>query len=83
MQPVILKDVNILHACTQHPFNAPSSGTRKVKPISILLKQRQWVAVASAELYENVYLALDRQHASPHHSVFAGQMPLLLPNQQC
>jgi len=48
----------------QHPFNGPVSGwagTRKAKPIWILLKQeRQWVAVASAGSYTSPHLTPDR-----------------------
>ena len=60
------------------------AGTRKVKPIWILLKQRQWVAMASAGPYASLHLAPDRQpHQHPNHSVFTGRMPFLPPNQQC
>ena len=42
------------------------------------------VAVALAGPYSNnLHLTPDRNHASPHHSVFTGRMPFLLPNQQC
>ena len=59
-------------------------GTRKVKPIWILLKQEtvsgsgiSWAICKSAPC--------SRQITTPatHHSVFTGQMPFLPPNQQC
>jgi len=41
------------------------------------------VAVASAGPYTNLHLDPDTQpHHQPTHSVFTGQMPFLLPNQQ-
>ena len=36
------------------------AGTRKVKPVWILLMKRQWVAVASAGLYASLHQAPDR-----------------------
>jgi len=48
------------------------AGTRKVKPIWILLKQ-ETVSVASAGPYASLHLAPDRQprqHLTSHHSVF-------------
>ena len=60
------------------------AGTRKVKPIWILLKQEtlsgsgiSWAICKSAPR--------SRQITTPaaHHSVFTGQMPFLQPNQQC
>ena len=69
-----------------HPFNGPLprwAGTRKVKPIWILLKQEtvsgsgiSWAVCKSARR--------SRQITTPatHHSVFTGRMPFLLPNQQ-
>ena len=71
-------------------FNGPFlglpgwAGTRKVKPIRILLNKRQWVAVASAGLYASLHLAPDRkprQHFTTE--IFTGRMPFLPPNQQC
>ena len=60
------------------------AGTRKVKPIWILLKQEtvsgsriRWAICKSA--------LRSRQIATPapYHSVFTGRMPFLSPNQQC
>jgi len=60
------------------------AGTRKVKPIWILLKQE---AVSGS----GISWAICKQSAprsrqittpAPHHSVFTGQMPFLPPNQQ-
>ena len=51
-----------LHTCLTAlcPGLSGSAGTRKVKPIWILLSKRQWVAVTSAGPYASVRLAPDR-----------------------
>ena len=60
------------------------AGTRKVKPIWILLKQEtvsgsgiSWAICKSAPCSRQT------PTLAPHHSVFADQMPFLPPNQQC
>ena len=78
----------LLHTHT-HPFNGPFpglprwAGTRKVKPIWILLKQEtasgngiNWAICKSAPRSRQITTP------TPHHSVFKGQMPFLPPNQQ-
>jgi len=59
------------------------AGTRKVKPIWILLKQEtvggsgiSWAICKSAPLSRQITTP------APHHSVFTGRMPFLPPNQQ-
>jgi len=59
------------------------SGTRKVKPIGILLKQEivsgsgiSWATCKSAPHPKQITMP------APHHSVFTGWMPFLPPNQQ-
>ena len=59
------------------------AGTRKVKPIWILLKQEtvsgsgiSW-AICKSALHSRQITT-----PAPHHSVFTGRMPFLLPNQQ-
>jgi len=59
------------------------AGTRKVKPIWILLKQEivsgsgiSWAMCKSASRSRQITMP------APHHSVFRGRMPFLLPNQQ-
>ena len=59
-------------------------GTRMVKPIWILLKQEtvsgsgiSWAVCKSASHSRQITTPV------PHHSVFAGRMPFLPPNQQC
>ena len=59
------------------------AGTRKVKPIWILLKQKtvsgsgiSWAICKSAPSSRQITMP------APHHSVFTGQMPFLPPNQQ-
>jgi len=59
------------------------AGTRKVKPIWILLKQEtvsgssiSWAICKSAPWCIQITMP------APHYSVFTGQMPFLLPNQQ-
>jgi len=59
------------------------AGTRKVKPIWILLKQEtvsgsgiSWAACKSAPRSRQTTIP------APHHSVFTGWMPFLMPNQQ-
>ena len=58
------------------------AGTRKIKPIWILLKQETvsgsgiiWAVCKSASCSGQIMPA-------PHHSVFTGRMPFLPPNQQ-
>jgi len=60
------------------------AGTRKVKPIWILLKQQtasgsgiSWAICKSAPRSGQITMP------APHRSVFTGRMPFLLPNQQC
>ena len=76
--------------CTlTHPFNGhfprlPGwAGTRKVKPIWILLKQEtvsgsgiSWAICKSAPCSRQITMP------APHHSFFTGRMPFLPPNQQ-
>ena len=59
------------------------AGTRRVKPIWILLKQEtvsgsgiSWTICKSAPRFRQTTMP------APHHSVFTGRMPLLPPNQQ-
>jgi len=59
------------------------AGTRKVKPIWILLKQEtvtgngiRWDICKSAPSSRQITMP------APHHSVFTGRMPFLPPNQQ-
>ena len=73
-----------------HPFNGPFpglprwAGTRKVKPIWILLKQEtvsdsgiSWAICKSASRSRQITMPV------PHHSsYFTGRMPFLPPNQQ-
>ena len=73
-----------------HPFNGPFpglpgwAGTRKVKPIWILLKQEtvscsgiSWAICKSARRSRQITIP------APHHSsFFTGRMPFLPPNQQ-
>ena len=60
------------------------AGTRKVKPIWILLKQEivsgsgiSWAICKSAHRSRQITTP------APHYSVFTGRMPFLPPNQQC
>jgi len=59
------------------------AGTRKVKPIWILLKQEtvsgssiSWTICKSAPCFRQI------TKPAPHHSVFTGLLPFLPPNQQ-
>ena len=59
------------------------AGTRKVKPIWILLKQEtvgssgiSWAICKSALRHRQI------PTPEPHHSIFTGRMPFLPPNQQ-
>ena len=60
-----------------------SAGTRKVKPIWILLKQE---TVSGSGISWAIYKSAPRSKQitvpAPHHSVFSGWMPFLLSNQQ-
>ena len=60
------------------------AGTRKVKPIWILLKQ-ETVSGNGISWATCKYVPRSSQITmpAPHHSVFRGQMPFLPPNQQC
>ena len=59
------------------------AGTRKVKPIWILLKQHtvswQWHQLGHMQVC--TLLQTDNHASSPPLSFFTGQMPFLLPNQ--
>jgi len=59
------------------------AGTRKVKPIWILLKQ-ETVSGSGIRWAICKYAPRSRQITTPvpHHSVFTGRMPFLSPNQQ-
>ena len=59
------------------------AGSRKVKPIWILLKQEtvscsgiSWATCKSASRFRQITMP------APHHSIFTGRMPFLPPNQQ-
>jgi len=59
-----------------HPFNSPFSGlpgwagTRKVKPVWILLKQETESGSGISWAYASLHLAPDSSTPAPHHSVF-------------
>jgi len=59
------------------------AGTRKVKPIWILLKQ-ETVSGSGISWASRKFASCSRQITTPvpHHSVFTGRMPFLSPNQQ-
>ena len=89
----------IISLSKQHPINLLTSthtrltalcpglprwaGTRKVKPIWILLKQ-ETVSGSGISLAICNSAPRSRQITTPapHHSVFSGRMPFLPPNQQ-
>jgi len=89
--------IHTIHDCstttttTQQPFNRTTwvSWHQKGKPFWILLEQQmmgwQWHHMDHMQII-CTSLQTDN-HASnspvPHHSVFIGWMPFLLPNQQC
>jgi len=54
------------------------AGTRKVKPIRILLKQETVSGSGISLPYASLHLA-----STPPLSFFTGRMPFLPPNQQC
>jgi len=55
-----------------------------VKQSGFYWSKRQWVAVASAGPYASLHLDPDRKpRQHPTTRLFTGQMPFLLPNQQC
>jgi len=60
-----------------------SAGTRKAKPIWILLKQE---TVSGSGISWNICKSAPHSRQitmpAPHHSFFAGWMPFLPPNQQ-
>ena len=72
-----------------HPFNGffpglpGRAGTRKVKPIWILLKQ-ETVSGSSISwaICKSTYRSRQITMPVPHHSFFTGRMPFLPPNQQ-
>ena len=60
------------------------AGTRKVKPIWILLKQETVSDTGiSWDIYKSAQHSRQTTTPAPHHSVFTGRMPFLPPNQQC
>ena len=59
------------------------AGTRKQKTIWILLKQETTSGSGiSWAIYKPAPCSRQITTPAPHHSVFTGQMPFLLPNQQ-
>jgi len=59
------------------------AGTRKIKPICILLKQvKVSVSGISWAVCKSALCSIQITTPAPHHSVFTGRMPFLLPNQQ-
>ena len=83
---LVLKLLHLQYTHTHthtHLFNGPLSGTRKVKPIWILLKQEtvsgsgiSWATCKSAPGSRQTTMP------APHHSSSTGWMPFLPPNQQ-
>jgi len=72
-----------------HPFNGLFPGlprwasTRQVKPIWILLKQETVSGSGiSWAICKSAHCSRQTTTPTPHHSVFIGWMPFLLPNQQ-
>ena len=57
-----------------------SAGTRKVKPIWILLSQE---SVSGSGISSATSLQTDIQRQHPTTQFFTGRMPFLPPNQQC
>ena len=71
------------HLTALFPGLPGSAGTRKVKPIWILLKQEtvsgsgiSWAICKSAPRFRQITMP------APHHSFFTGRTPFLPPNQQ-
>ena len=59
------------------------AGSRKVKPIWILLKQETVSGSGISWAYASLHLTPDRQrHQQPTSQFFTGRMPFVLPNQQ-
>jgi len=81
--------VRTLHHTHTHPLNGPCPGlprwvgTRKVKPIWILLEQE---TVSGSGISWAICKSAPRSRLTttpaPHHSFFTGRMPFLPPNQQ-
>ena len=62
------------------------AGSRKVKPIWILLKQEnewQWQWHQLGHMQVCTSLQTDNHTSTPLLSFFTGRMPFLPPNQQC
>ena len=83
MQAVPIKRYTHTRLTALYPGLPRSAGTRKVKPMWILLKQEtvsgngiSWAICKSAPSSRQITTP------APHHSVFSGRMPFLLPNQQ-
>jgi len=57
------------------------AGTRKVKPIWILMKQ-ETVSSSGMAICKSAPRSRQITTPAPHHSVFTGRMPFLPPNQQ-
>ena len=73
----------------KNPFNGPFlglprwAGTRKVKPIWILLKQETMSGSGiSLAICKSAPRSRQITTPAPHHSVFTGRMPFLPTNQQ-
>ena len=83
MMNIFAIDVTHTHLMALCPGLPRRAGTRKVKPIWILLKQEtvsgsgiSWAICKSAPGSRQITMP------APHQSVFACQMPFLPPNQQ-
>ena len=77
---LLVNNIRLTALCPGLPRRA---GTRKVKPIWILLEQEpvsgsgiSWAICKSAPCSRQITTP------APHHSVFTGRMPFLPPNQQ-
>ena len=72
------------HLTASFPGQPVRAGTRKVKPIWILLKQE---TVSGSGISWAICKSAPRSRQTttpaPHHSVVTGRMPFLPPNQQC
>jgi len=88
MNDILTYDDGDVHTHTRLTALCPGlpgwAGTRKVKPIWILLKQE---TVSGSGISLDICKSAPRSRQitmpAPHHLVFTGRMPFMPPNQQC
>jgi len=91
MKQVEHKEISLMLLLLLHPFNGLFyrttwvSGNKKINHSGFYWSERWWGSSGISWTICKSFAAHTRQITTPvpHHSVFTGRMPFLLPNQQC